>query len=81
MELNMSFYIIEQDIKHFVESKAEYVQVLGKAYARLWPFVKEQISKNPDVDLLPIELANFTGESVPDTLAFLTYLSGLKAVS
>lgn len=75
----MSFDIIEEDIKHFVKSKAEYVQVVGKAYARLWPTVKEQISKNPDVEFLPIELANSTGESVPDTLAFLTYLSGQRA--
>ena len=75
----MSFDIIEEDIKHFVESKAEYVQVVGKAYARLWPVIKEQIIKNPDVEFLPIELANSTGESVPDTLAFLTYLSGQRA--
>ena len=44
----MSFDIIEEDIKHFIESKSEYVQVVGKAYARLWPVVKEQINKNLD---------------------------------
>lgn len=75
----MSFDIIEQDIQHFLESKAEYVQTVGKAYARLWPVVQKRINESSDVEFSPFELANSTGESIPDTLAFLTYLSGQRA--
>ncbi len=75
----MSFDIIEQDIQHFLESKAEYVQTVGKAYARLWPVVQQRINESSDVEFSPFELANSTGESIPDTLAFLNYLSGQRA--
>lgn len=75
----MSFDIIEQDIQHFLESKAEYVQTVGKAYARLWPVVQQRINESSDIEFGPQELANSTGEEVADTLAFLNYLSGQRA--
>lgn len=75
----MSFDIIEQDIQQFLESKAEYVQTVGKAYARLWPIVQQRINDYIDVEFSPFELANSTGENIQDTLAFLNYLSGQRA--
>lgn len=75
----MSFDTIEKDLQQFIESQAEYVQTLGEAYARLWPVVQQQINESSDVEFSPFELANSTGETVPDTLAFLNYLAGQRA--